>query len=1227
MFMKNRLISRFSKCCCACLAISVFWSPGAHAAIYVWNAASPGANNWNVNANWTPAGSPGAADTATFSDIGAGGDSFTVNNVVSVSTTVASLLYTNGTSGNWHVTQIPSDVTLTVSGNVTIGGNTGGGVTTAAMTGGGRFLVTGTSNVFTLGNTTASGNSTPGTLDLSGLTTFIFNAASGIVGIGATPTGATGSRSSGILTLAAGSNYIATATLDMNGATGTASTPVFNLGTGTNIINANTFNVGGGRSTTKFQFLDVTGGLRLRGSGGTDADRTTMVVGNRNTGGTGTFNTSGSVLMNGHPVDMKLATLTLGLMSRAQSGTDAGKYTPSGIFQFDQGIVDATTINMGVCSGNSTNASSTGILTVGAAGTLIVSNISLANMSLSATNNSTAMGTLTVDGGVVNCTGSIFKTTVTGSTGMVAVTSGKLTVVGSMGNATNALDSLSLSDATLTLRAAASAPVTVTALDTGGGKNTINISSVPPIFGYPVQLRVIQYAGAIGGTGFDNTVRLGTLPAVSPAYTGYLSNNVANSSIDLVITGGPTPSRSLTWAGASTGDWDTTTANWLASGSPTAYAQNDAVLFDDTAAGTTTVNLTTAMKPLTLTMNNATKTYTFTGSGNLSGSQGLVKQGAGTLIVANIGTNDFGGGVTLSGGILQISGGDNRLPINASVTLANDASVSLDLNNLNQTLGSLSGGGASGGSVTLGSGTLTISGAGSYGGVISGSGKLVKSGTGTLTLLAANLYTGGTLINTGTVVVANSTGSGTGPGIVLIAGGTLQLGTNSTFGSIAPQASGFLTNHGTLTFNHSDTLTPAEVITGNGGVRQSGSGILIFNHDNTYTNTTTIDRNNGVLRISTPNALGTLDGGTTVTGGNGAPVSNGGQLEMSGGVVFAPERLTLGCRGTSALDWVAPSPFVNQSGTNTWTGPIDITTGGSYIALQSDSGLMRIQGSISGGPTATGARMLVLRGVADGVVSGVISNGPVTTALSVSKGDSGTWALAGVNLYTGSTLVTNTGTLLVNGVVGGSRVSVVGGSLGGTGLITAPVSVEVGGTIAPGPSIGTLTISNSLTLNGTTVIKVSHTRADKVAGLTNVVFGGTLKIIIASNVTGTEVFTLFEAAPGGYSGDFATYDLPTLAAPLAWDHSTIPVDGTLRITGGVEAPQISLITRASNGSFQLTGTGPGTGAYRIFATTNVALPLANWTQIASGNFVGGAFTFTDQNATNYVQRFYSVATP
>src|SRR2546421_7360802 len=100
------------------LAINQF----ASAATFLWNVVSPGANNWNVNANWNPStGNPGSADTAVFGTTGTGATATTINNVVSVNTAITALEYTNTTSGAWHVTQIADGVTLTTSGNVIVG--------------------------------------------------------------------------------------------------------------------------------------------------------------------------------------------------------------------------------------------------------------------------------------------------------------------------------------------------------------------------------------------------------------------------------------------------------------------------------------------------------------------------------------------------------------------------------------------------------------------------------------------------------------------------------------------------------------------------------------------------------------------------------------------------------------------------------------------------------------------------------------------------------------------------------------------------------------------------------------------------------------------------------------------------------------------------------------------------------------------------------------------------
>ena len=66
---------------------------------------------------------------------------------------------------------------------------------------------------------------------------------------------------------------------------------------------------------------------------------------------------------------------------------------------------------------------------------------------------------------------------------------------------------------------------------------------------------------------------------------------------------------------------------------------------------------------------------------------------------------------------------------------------------------------------------------------------------------------------------------------------------------------------------------------------------------------------------------------------------------------------------------------------------------------------------------------------------------------------------------------------------------------------------------------------------------------------------------------------------------------------------------------------------SANGSFQLAGTGPRGAAYRLLASTNLALPRASWQTLSNGTFAGGVFISSDPNATNYARRFYQIATP
>ena len=63
-------------------------------------------------------------------------------------------------------------------------------------------------------------------------------------------------------------------------------------------------------------------------------------------------------------------------------------------------------------------------------------------------------------------------------------------------------------------------------------------------------------------------------------------------------------------------------------------------------------------------------------------------------------------------------------------------------------------------------------------------GGLTKSGAGALTLTAANSYSGGTIINAGSLVVASLSGSATGLGAVTVAAGATLAGSGTMAGTV-----------------------------------------------------------------------------------------------------------------------------------------------------------------------------------------------------------------------------------------------------------------------------------------------------------------------------------------------------------------------------------------------------------------------------------------------------------
>src|SRR5262249_47262361 len=150
-----------------------------------------------------------------------------------------------------------------------------------------------------------------------------------------------------------------------------------------------------------------------------------------------------------------------------------------------------------------------------------------------------------------------------------------------------------------------------------------------------------------------------------------------------------------------------------------------------------------------------------------SNAGGLIKIGTGTLTLS--GANTYTGPTMVNAGTLQ-AGAVNAFSSASAFTVASGAT--LDLAGFHQTACSPSGAG----NPPPGSAMLTTDGDGSdttVSGTISGSGRRVKVGEGTLTLSGNNSYTGGTLLNEGTLAVGSSRALGTGT-LTLADGTTLQ---------------------------------------------------------------------------------------------------------------------------------------------------------------------------------------------------------------------------------------------------------------------------------------------------------------------------------------------------------------------------------------------------------------------------------------------------------------------
>jgi autotransporter-associated beta strand protein len=520
----------------------------------------------------------------------------------------------------------------------------------------------------------------------------------------------------------------------------------------------------------------------------------------------------------------------------------------------------------------------------------------------------------------------------------------------------------------------------------------------------------------------------------------------------------------------------------------------------------------------TFDSSSGTITLTNVVAGSSGGS--LTKTGTGTLVVAGLHTYD--GATNIRQGTLQLTSGNNRIPIATTVSLGQASSANLgtlDLNGFSQQIAGLNSvtgtnNTASNNVVTSStSATLTLAGSGTYSygggtnansGVITGANlKLVKSGNGTQTLGDVNTYGGGTDIDGGTLAIANASALGTS-GTISFGGGTLQY--NSTTADLSSRFSTAASQAYSINTNGNNVEMAASLTSSGGTFTKSGAGILTFSGAaNTYSGLTTVS--GGTLALAKTAGTNSIAGDLTINGGT-VNYTNANQITDTSNVTLSSGMFNLGTSAETINSLAMSGGSLNrQSGVLALSNPSSITGGAlaftsasaSSITLGSTLALGGATFDLTSGSIASIDTLLLGGNVtyaANNIAAAAFTNSgggtgrlalggstrtfdiadsetlgsgvaEVQVAWSVQNGGltksgTGKLTLSAANTYTGATTI-NGGILAVDGsLASGSAVTVHSeGTLGGSGTVNGTVTVKSGGVLSPGNSPGKLTTGST----------------------------------------------------------------------------------------------------------------------------------------------------------------------
>lgn len=559
------------------------------------------------------------------------------------------------------------------------------------------------------------------------------------------------------------------------------------------------------------------------------------------------------------------------------------------------------------------------------------------------------------------------------------------------------------------------------------------------------------------------------------------------------------------------------------------------------------------------TINIASNTTVYA-EGNIaetSGSGSISVTGNGTLVLE--GTNTFSGGFTVNSGSTILLSTDSSVDGNpvqiysspvglGTLNLKNGSTVTV-YEEYSRELANDIALDPSGGTVYFDIpdySDLQVS------GYISGNAGISKSGSGTLVLTnALSDFSGGMSVHGGELMLAASSDTEgstvingpVGTGALKLYGGTTL---STAFGPITLHNDIELdcnaANVVHVSVGTGDTLELTGTISGEAKFAKIGAGTLDLYGSNTFTG---------------PLATGSSGGSINIHGNTSAGLG-GVQLGDYTGINFLSSAPAInGLQGSSYTSVTLASGStltINQAGAGNFGGTINATTAS---VVKSGPGIQIFSGAnnYSGGTTITGGVLIANHGNGSNVVD-ALGTGAVTLNGGILK--------IGDGLTFGNALN-----------FGGS-----GGTLGGNGIFSSPLTLGANVTLSPGNSPGTMTFAAGLTANNGLITNI------EINGATN--NPGVNSDLIVVNGSGLNLNSL---SPGGYT-------LRIISLSLLNGDTSGPVDG---LTGG--------------------------GSWTIFQTSGVFGFAANKFVIDQTNFVTpGAFVLT-QVGTDLVLTFTPVPEP